>query len=278
MPAAIYFVFRLIVFAYDAQQPNFAGVQNGVMHSWYEKFIAPFVVVFWYSSQLLYYAFSLQLYWWHRSRIGQFFSNTQKVELNWIRIFLFLHIALFIIEFTFSIVDNSVISLHWTQHWWTHLATSVVLIYVGMKGYFSDYTQFKKIDTQEVDAISEMPIIKNENNELDKLKEELLDFMNTEKPYLNPDISLTDLAKMLNWSANTLSQTINNGFERNFKDFINEYRVNTFKNKVKNGAHEHLSLLGIAFDSGFNSKATFNRTFKKFVLQTPSEFVKNIKT
>lgn len=276
LPAIVYFVYRLFIFAYDAQQPGFNEVQNGVLEQWHYKYVIPFLTMFWYSAQLLYYAFAFQLFWWHRQRIGQFFSNTQKVELNWILNFLVVYTSLFVLNSIFTVIDSSVIDLHWTQHWWTHLITSIVLIYVGMKGYFSDYTQLKKINAPTVETIKETSIIKNEANEIEPLKSELLALMSKEQPHLNPDINLTDLSKMLNWSTNTLSSTINAGFDRNFKDFINEYRVKTFQQKIREGAHQQLSLLGIAFESGFNSKATFNRTFKKFTNQTPSEYVKSV--
>ena len=97
--------------------------------------------------------------------------------------------------------------------------------------------------------------------------------MKTEKPYLNPDLNLSDLANFLDMNRAQLSQIINSGFQKNFNDFINEYRVNTFKEKLNLGEHEQLSLLGIAFDSGFNSEATFNRVFKKITQTSPSEYL-----
>ena len=69
-----------------------------------------------------------------------------------------------------------------------------------------------------------------------------------------------------------LSQVINVGARRNFNDFVNEYRVDEFKRQVRNPANAHLSFLGLALDCGFNSKATFNRAFKKFTGLSPKEF------
>ena len=100
--------------------------------------------------------------------------------------------------------------------------------------------------------------------------------MKTEKPYLNSELNLSDLASELEMHRNELSQIINKGFQKNFNDFINEFRVNAFKKELENGAHKQLSLLGIAMDCGFNSKATFNRVFKKITNTSPTEFLQNL--
>ena len=78
-------------------------------------------------------------------------------------------------------------------------------------------------------------------------------------------------------NTTALSFVINNGFGKNFNDFVNEFRVAEVKNKLNEGAAENLNLLGIALDSGFNSKATFNRAFKKFTGISPKEFQNNPK-
>ena len=100
--------------------------------------------------------------------------------------------------------------------------------------------------------------------------------MDEDKPYLNPDLTLSELAKQLGISSNLLSQVINTCFGRNFNDFVNGYRVEAIKEKLQAGEQKTKSFLGIAFDCGFNSKATFNRTFKKFTQLSPSEFSRKI--
>ncbi|RYF74627.1 MAG: AraC family transcriptional regulator, partial [Cytophagaceae bacterium] len=100
----------------------------------------------------------------------------------------------------------------------------------------------------------------------------LLSFMNSEKPYLEPDLALPDLARRMHTNSVLLSQVINAGAGKNFNDFVNEYRVDEFKRQVRDPANAHLSFLGLALDCGFNSKATFNRAFKKFTGTSPKEF------
>ena len=96
--------------------------------------------------------------------------------------------------------------------------------------------------------------------------------MADEQPWLEPELTLTELAHRLRTNPSVLSRVINSGCGQNFNDFVNSYRVEAFKEAVKNPKNKHLSLLGIALDCGFNSKATFNRAFKKFTGLLPKEF------
>jgi YesN/AraC family two-component response regulator len=102
--------------------------------------------------------------------------------------------------------------------------------------------------------------------------------MENQKPHLEAELTLTDLAKQLNTNTSVLSKVINDGTGRNFNDFINSYRVQEVINKLKSGEQRRQTLLGIAYDCGFNSKATFNRSFKKVTGKTPKEYIDSLST
>ena len=102
---------------------------------------------------------------------------------------------------------------------------------------------------------------------------DLMDFMIDKKPYLDPDLRLHELANQMNISPDQLSQLLNQEIGKNFFSFINEYRVHEFKKRLADPSNRHLTLLGIGYSSGFNSKASFNRVFKQFTGQTPKDFV-----
>jgi AraC-like DNA-binding protein len=104
--------------------------------------------------------------------------------------------------------------------------------------------------------------------------ERLTRYMAEEKPFTEPELSLDDLAGRLSLSPNQLSQVINEQLGKNFWDFVNEYRIRAVEDQFRRGVHQKQTLLAIALDAGFNSKASFNRAFKKFTGQTPSEYLK----
>jgi putative ABC transport system permease protein len=90
--------------------------------------------------------------------------------------------------------------------------------------------------------------------------------------YQDPELSLNSLAVNLDLSAHELSRILNTVLKKSFNDFINEYRVADVIQKMQDPANNHITLLGIAFESGFNSKTTFNRTFKQITGKSPVEY------
>ena len=111
-------------------------------------------------------------------------------------------------------------------------------------------------------------------DELDKKVDWLKKEIEQNLYFLNPELTLNSLAEHLNLHPNFLSHIINEGIHKNFSDFINEYRVETVINKINEKEYKNITLVGIAHESGFNSKTSFYRTFKKFTNKTPSEYLK----
>ncbi|MGK0365421.1 MAG: adenylate cyclase [Saprospiraceae bacterium] len=111
---------------------------------------------------------------------------------------------------------------------------------------------------------------------IEQYKNQLNVLMTEEKPYLNPDLTLRVLAEMIEIPPNHLSQLLNEGFNKNFSKYINTYRLETFKSKVADSSLQHLTILGLAYESGFNSKTVFNTFFKKAMGKTPKAYWKEV--
>jgi AraC-like DNA-binding protein len=109
------------------------------------------------------------------------------------------------------------------------------------------------------------------------LYDTLLDHMAAERPFLDPDLTIFTLAEQLKLSRHHLSQVINEQGGRSFHDFINSFRVEAVRLRLQDPDSAHYSILGIAMECGFNSKATFNTTFKKLTGTTPSAYQKSYK-
>jgi AraC-like DNA-binding protein len=99
--------------------------------------------------------------------------------------------------------------------------------------------------------------------------------MHEDKLYLDPSLNLGSLAAHTGIPAKTISTVLNQCLEKSFNEFINGYRIEALKEKIQQPAMSNLTIAGIAFECGFNSQATFQRTFKDFTGMSPSEFRKN---
>ena len=113
-------------------------------------------------------------------------------------------------------------------------------------------------------------------NEALNILKVLIDYMKENKPYLKSDLTISNLSKEIYIPKHYISQVINEKLNKNFNTFINEYRVKEFKQRLVNPTNAHFTIIALAFESGFNSKTSFNMIFKKIEKVTPSEFRKSI--
>ena len=212
----------------------------------------------------------------HRKIITNNFSDLEKRTLTWLRnLIIILGIVWVILA---SIIFIHHVLLLFSDSFCINGLFMTLSAFIVMVGYFGLYQP--AIFTSEVTST---PI------DIDKpdkpysgtsLKEEdtqqyiaiLDDYMKNEKPYLNNELTLHQLATEVNILPHYLSRVINEHYKQNFFDFVNQYRVNEFIHRLPNPKYSNYSLLAIAFDCGFNSKTTFNRYFKKAIGLTPSEY------
>ncbi|WP_169660254.1 helix-turn-helix domain-containing protein [Flammeovirga aprica] len=110
------------------------------------------------------------------------------------------------------------------------------------------------------------------------LKEKLAEEMNEHKLYTNSRLTLPELAHHLKTSTHDISKVINDGYQKNFYDFVNGYRINAFIEEVNKDTRQELTYLGHAYNVGFNSKTAFNRAFKKEKQKTPTQYFSASKT
>ncbi|WP_242134209.1 AraC family transcriptional regulator [Aestuariivivens marinum] len=206
------------------------------------------------------------------------FSDTTRINLKWLR-YTIIGIGLFFIVGTIVSVLREVIGFQFPFN-------ADILFYSILVGFivFIGYSGIRQQDLFTSANINEGELVKTESEykksslkvEVANSKHvELLELMEREKPYLNTKLTISELAEVLSLSTNHLSQVINQYEQVNFHDFINKYRVEEFIEKAQKDTS--FSLLGLAYDSGFNSKSTFNTVFKKFKSVTPSQYIFQLK-
>jgi AraC-like DNA-binding protein len=111
-------------------------------------------------------------------------------------------------------------------------------------------------------------------SQINNFSKALESVMQEEKLFIDSELSLKQLAAHIQLHPNKLSWLLNNHFGKNFNDFINAYRLEYFKQIALKQENKNITLLGLAYDSGFNSKTVFNTFFKKETGMTPKQWVK----
>jgi AraC-like DNA-binding protein len=254
-----------------ANEIRLENVHTNVHH----PLLFQFFLIITLLSGPFYFVLTLRLFKKHDINVFNNFSSIETINLKWLRklviIFGVVWTALIIITVIHH-VFNLFSMVFCTDSLFLALSVFVILIgYFGLKQkvIFEHEFEEQPVLAEEKMKYSSSTLKEDEASEYAK---RLIDYMHLEKPYLNPELTLTHLASEIDISTHHLSQIINEQFKLNFFEYINQFRVEEVKSRINDPKFEHYSLLGIALDSGFNSKSSFNRIFKKFTNQTPSQF------
>ncbi len=147
--------------------------------------------------------------------------------------------------------------------------------YITLKQTIENKTFSPSSEAEKVIPQKEEKPYKNSSltdTDREKYKASILEVMKEEKPYLDPDLRLAELASKLGMSTSHFSEVLHYCFKENFYNFINFYRVLEAQELMKKPHYKETKIIAIAFDAGFKSKTTFNRVFKNYTGQTPSEY------
>lgn len=227
----------------------------------------------------------------HQRRVKLNFSYTERISLLWLKTII---ICLSVI-YTFKFLG--VISIYFdpesylTKMGWISDLVVIIFIYLialfGIKQpdifarWENDPGEGESgIADNNSDNVQSFEVVSNSkylgsnlsSEEAQIILFELQKYMEAEKPFLESQLSIKDVAQALDVNTKKLSQVINEQFGLNFFNYINEYRVNEVKARIIAPEYEHLSVLGIALDCGFNSKSSFNSVFKRLTGKTPTDY------
>lgn len=232
-------------------------------------------------SVLIYSTLSLQFLGKARSQLKAHLANLEHKDLEWLKR---LHIGVLIVislDIATSFYELSFGELSWNVGYLTAIALVLLMCYVGYYGIGqsrilvpefllepSNSKQNEKVEAPRTPA----HLASNSEEEISIITARLTELLQVQKVYKDESITLGTLASLLSISDKKLSELINTKLETTFYDLINRYRVEEVKEKMLSGKNDHLTLLGMAYESGFKSKTSFNRVFKQQVGMSPSEF------
>jgi len=214
---------------------------------------------------LLYMIGAVRILLKYKIELNSVSEHLEKKNLSWLRFVLFGFILIWSIdagEFFLAIFAEPELFLS---------SVALVLLFV-----FANVVVYQGLRMPEVfqgngdkKKYQNSPMTEEEKKEY---LERLYGYMEHERPYLNPSLTLDKLARRLAIPSRYLSQIINESLGVNFFDFVNGYRIEEAKKLFLDTSNGQRSILDLLFDAGFNTKSVFNRAFKKYTGMTPSEF------
>jgi AraC-like DNA-binding protein len=285
---SLYLIYSVFIFIYDkiilGKSYFYADGMDKDFDAWYQY--SGFI------SMLIYLILSIKYYSNYRKLIVQVTSNADAVLFEWIRKYLFAFLAMLLLKVFAEIIYS--LFPQYTNYagiWWFYLSYSLILYYIAVTGYSNSIKTKIGFEMSVFNKKSILLLDKNQNTidtiidihheefkievspEINYWKTKIETIIQSEKLYQNPELSLTEIAKKLDSNSSIISKAINQGFGMNFNDCINTYRIEAVKEMFQKGEHKKSTLIGIAYDCGFNSKATFNRAFKKNTGFSPKEYL-----
>ena len=234
----------------------------------YSELFGTINVFFIFASGIVYVCWSSFLLWKHKKNIRNQFSDIENINLRWLKLLIFGIAFIWVVVIFF----NNGYSI------FTSVAIFVILIGffgVQQRDIFSNVKSLKQHPPEEKKVKYASSGLSNEIAE--SLYKNLLKQITKEAYYTESTLSLNELAQKLDISPNYLSQIINEKEGKNFFDFINAFRVAEFKRLIAIQKNQQYTLLALAYDCGFNSKSSFNRSFKKHTGLTPSQYATSVK-
>ena len=221
-----------------------------------------------FLSMCIYLTLSIVVLRKYQKWLSQNFSNTSKKELNWLKTLLILMIILTVQWFIEVILRD----------FYGNFQFNHSILILGLTTVLLAFKAFNQADQKGVEfqnSLSKDP--KKENIDIKpEILRRIVDEMETKKAYLDPNLNLKGFSERCGIPQRTVSQYLNQELKLSFHSFVNAQRVAEFKRQVSIPENKNLTLEGLAYESGFNSKSSFNRIFKKYEGKTPSDYLKSI--
>ena len=197
-------------------------------------------------------------------------AERQRQNVRWLRQFLLILLVfqvIWLVHLVPYIVPATRSALLTKFGWYpVYIPVAILIYWLGLKGYLHVRNSPVDVVTRKIIATSIPAEI------VEKAVRSLTAAMQTDKLYLDPELTVEKIGRHTQLPPKTVSFVLNQHLRKSFSTFTNEYRVEAVKGQLTNPANKHLTLTGVAFECGFNSQATFQRTFKQFTGVSPKEY------
>lgn len=208
-----------------------------------------------------------------RQQLKHYFSSIEKLNLSWLRLVLYGFLFMWLCDLSDSIILRFTRPHPIIPYLLLLTSLSINLIFATVAVYRS-LKQPLAFNGLEPEQNGKHKYTQSTLTESDSRRylEILSSYMNIKKPFLNPSLTINELAEKLAIPSRHLSQVINEALHQNFYDFVNHYRIEEAKRMLSGDSNDRVTILEVLYEVGFNSKSAFNIAFKKHTGITPTEF------
>ncbi len=274
IPFAFFVVFVSLPYLIGVTtETYFVDYKNGIEEYWSIKRVLLDIVF------LIYIYISFKTFYKFKKALKCNYSYIEHNNFIWVRYLLMASLIVISIDFFFACYNMFLGRLGWRTQNTIMLFTSVSIfygVYYGIK-QSKVLIPYFLLENNTGNATNKETITERQELEFTTLQEELIIYMEKEKPYLDEELTLHKLAIGIGTTDKKLSTLLNQHIETSFYNFINSYRIDEFKKLVTSPLNADYTIEGIAYECGFKSKASFYRLFKKETGQSPSEFKAGLK-
>ncbi len=226
---------------------------------------------------IFYTTLSMQLIQDFYNTLGRRLTRLQRYLLNWLKFFVISYVFLWAVGTVGAILEMMNFSVPFDLFNIFYLGLTVLTFSIGVFALRRPDILQKQIQPVNPDAYAPFREAQEKSPEEDREElQQVINYLEKEKAYLKNDLSLADLAKATGIPKHHISALLNNELGKNFYEIVNEYRTQEAIRLMNEGKHLNFTLTYIAEMAGFNSKATFNRIFKKMTNKTPSEYIQSL--
>lgn len=263
IPVAIEFIISNYVkiqnFFWDGTTDSLTWLGNNAYRLWMHT---PFQLIV-FAGLIIFYSYKAQSLL--RDYTASDTKPVQREDVRWVNLLIRLYQIFSFLVIATTVVDYLFFNFAFDPFYKfpVYIGMALLTYWLGMQGFARRDTPFL--------AAKKTQVVPQVSDQLAHIPSQLNKLMQEESLYKNPNLSLADLAQELDLKPYQLTQVLNRSIQQSFSDYVNGFRVKEAQQMINDPANGHLTLLGIAHESGFNSKASFNRVVKKLTGKSPKE-------
>ena len=266
LPFFLIQIYGILFFYFEGAQYQLSLLDFNIEQPWHIQIIGKGIPI----SGIIYLSFTVYEAFKFNRNIKNSLSNIEGIEVSWLLYLIFGTAGIWLVVLV-SYALNVVYGDSIQANLLIYISLSIFLYTFAIKSY-----KQPQLAANDIGSAASYKKSGLSDPKAEEFLERIIDHMKRNKPFLDPKLSLSELAESINISSHNLSETINTKLNQNFYDFVNSYRVEEVKKLIEEDTNSTYNILAHGFQAGFSSKSAYYSAFKKFSGKTPAQYRRDI--